>query len=101
MYQLKDFTTNIAPFIEGQSLERFLWELNKVPNYQERFATLIKNDKIWLHHALSTRDEKGVHIYFFYDVIKVADNIQKPNQLFLRDFCFATQPTLKVEIYTH
>lgn len=101
MHQLKDFTANITPFIEYQSLERFLSELDKVPNCQERFETLIKNDKIWLQHALSTSDENGVHIYFFYEEIKVAKDIEKPNQLFLRDFCLATRPTLKVEIYTH
>ena len=101
MHQLKDFTANITPFIEYQSLERFISELDKVPNCQERFETLIKNDKIWLQHALSTSDENGVHIYFFYEEIKVAENIEKPNQLFLRDFCLDAYPTLKVEIYTH
>lgn len=44
MYQLTNFTQNITPFIEGQSLKRFMLELEKIPNCQERFQNLIKAD---------------------------------------------------------
>lgn len=98
---LKDFTQNIVPFLEGQSLDRFILELNKVPNCQERFQNLIDNDYSWLETTLNTRDENGLHIYFFFEEIKIKEIDVKPNQLFLRNFCLGTQPTLKVEIYKH
>ena len=102
MYQLTNFTQNITPFIEGQSLKRFMLELEKVPNCQERFQNLIKADsEKWLETTLKTKDNKGFHINFFYEEVTVKEKDIKPNQLFLRNFCLGTQPTLKVEIYKH
>lgn len=101
MYQLANFTQNITPFIEEQSLERFMLELEKVPNCQERFQNLIKADSKWLETALKTKDDKGFHINFFYKEVKVNEKDVKPNQLFLRNFCLNTEPTLMIEVYKH
>lgn len=101
MYTLKDFTKNISPFLEYQTIDEFLTELAKVPDAQTTFQTLINNDREWLDTALKTRDSDGFHIFFFLDTETLKEDGDKPNELVLRNFSLSTIPTLKVIVYKH
>lgn len=97
MYAIEDFLTNCKSFLEDQTFDRFLEELEKVVDYHEKFEELVITNPEWLESAEKTLDENGnFHIFFLLTALK--DDYEH-TELRLRNFCNGKQPTLKLEIY--
>lgn len=100
MIAVEEFLSYIQPFEISGRKEEFLEELNKVPDYHEKFASAVENNKDWLELAESTRDEDGYHVFFFLDHSYCSEFEKKRvNTLVLRMFLEGTHPTIKVTVY--
>lgn len=100
MNSLEQFLRNIQPYTCGDASE-FIAELKRVPNYEEEFENLLKDNREWLEKAKSASDEKGYHVYFLLDYIKLGgyETLKRENKLSLRLFEQNKVPTIKVTIF--
>lgn len=93
---LKQFLSNIHPFLDGDDLGQFISELTKIPNYEKVFETLINEDPAWLEEA--RKSQKGVS--FFLETVNASfDAKSLLNELSLRRFHNGECPTIKVTKY--
>ena len=96
MYAIEEFLSNIQSYDSTYEKEKFMEELQKVPNYQEVFNALVEGDKEWLALAEQTRDEKGLHIFYLLSYMALASNEKESTELGLRTFTGGKDPTIKV-----
>ena len=100
MIAVEEFLSNIQPFEISGRKEEFLEELYKVPDYHEKFASAVENNKDWLELAESTRDEDGYHVFFFlYHSYCSEFEKKRVNTIVLRMFLEGTHTTIKVTVY--
>ena len=96
MYAIEDFLRNIQSYEGTYDKERFMEELQKVPNYQEVFNALVEGDKEWLALAEQTRDEKGLHIFYLLSYMALSSGEKESTELGLRKFSDGKDATIKV-----
>lgn len=96
MYAIEEFLSNIQSYDSTYDKERFMEELQKVPNYQEVFNALVEGDKEWLALAEQTRDEKGLHIFYLLSYMALKSTEKEETELSLRTFSNGQDPTIKV-----
>ncbi len=96
MYAIEDFLSNIQSYDSTYDKERFMEELQKIPNYQEVFNALVEGDKEWLALAEQTRDEKGLHIFYLLSYMALASGEKESTELGLRKFTSGKYATIKV-----
>ena len=86
MYAIEEFLSNIQSYDSTYDKEKFMEELQKIPNYPEIFNALVEGDKEWLALAEQTRDEKGLHIFYLLSYMALASNEKEATELGLRTF---------------
>ena len=92
---LENFSSNIHPFLVGDSLYEFFLELKKVPNYQSVFRVLLEKDPAWLKQAQTSTNG----ISFLCQKVSVQSHVSLQNKLELRHFEGGEYPTIKVTKY--
>ena len=85
MYAIEDFLSNIQSYDSTYDKERFMEELQKIPNYQEVFNALVEGDKEWLALAEQTRDEKGLHIFYLLSYMDLTMKITTYSNLLFEE----------------
>lgn len=96
MYAIEEFLSNIQSYDSTYDKERFMEELQKVPNYQEVFNALVEGDQKWLALAEQTRDESGLHIFYLLSYMALKSTEKEETELSLHTFSNGQDPTIKV-----
>lgn len=100
-YCIEKFLSTTTPFLDGQRFDKFMEELRKISNYQEKLKKLIADNPEWIEAARETKNADGKpQICFFLDEKRLKKGeVPKENELMLRIFDMGTCPTIKVQTF--
>lgn len=96
MYAIEQFLSNIRSYDDANNFEKFILELQKIPNYQEVFTQLLEQNPEWLELAKGTEDENGMHIFYLLAYMKTAFGEDESTQMNLMTFSGGKDPAIKV-----